>query len=161
MLFDQLYDKPWTRLGPYLVGMFTGWFIFKTKAKLNVSKVITIWLSPLSFADYEYLMMINLFATDHSTSLLDFGNIHTLVSGVWVTRISIRSDWVCYLRISRTYRMGGSFSLDGNSVLFWSRRYVWKKKKNFKYLYIMSVVIPIWSHASINIRRFHWLISVI
>ena len=39
MLFDELYDKPWTRLGPYLVGMFTGWLIFKTKARLNVSKV--------------------------------------------------------------------------------------------------------------------------
>ncbi|XKL67399.1 hypothetical protein PGB90_002890 [Kerria lacca] len=42
LLFDELYDKPWTRLGPYLIGMFAGWFIFKTKCKLNVSKITVI-----------------------------------------------------------------------------------------------------------------------
>ncbi|KAG8259127.1 hypothetical protein J6590_017305 [Homalodisca vitripennis] len=41
-LFDELYDKPWTRLGPYLVGMFSGWFLFKTKCKVHVSKFTTV-----------------------------------------------------------------------------------------------------------------------
>lgn len=36
-LFDQLYDKPWSRLGPYLFGMFAGWFLFVTKCKLKMS----------------------------------------------------------------------------------------------------------------------------
>lgn len=38
-LFDQLYDKPWSRLGPYLFGMFAGWFLFVTKSKLKMSAV--------------------------------------------------------------------------------------------------------------------------
>lgn len=39
-LFDKIYDKPWTRLGPYLVGMSLGYFLFKTECKLKMSKVI-------------------------------------------------------------------------------------------------------------------------
>lgn len=37
--FDKIYDKPWTRLGPYLVGMFTGWILFKTNLKIRMSRV--------------------------------------------------------------------------------------------------------------------------
>ncbi|PNF31216.1 hypothetical protein B7P43_G14861 [Cryptotermes secundus] len=38
-LFDKIYDKPWTRLGPYLVGMIVGWILYKTDCKLKMSKV--------------------------------------------------------------------------------------------------------------------------
>ncbi|OWR49275.1 hypothetical protein KGM_215307 [Danaus plexippus plexippus] len=37
--FDKIYDKPWTRLGPYLVGIATGWILFKTNLKINMSRV--------------------------------------------------------------------------------------------------------------------------
>ncbi|XP_011168766.1 nose resistant to fluoxetine protein 6 isoform X2 [Solenopsis invicta] len=49
-LFDKIYDKPWTRLGPYLIGMTVGYFLFKTDCKLKMSKttVVVGWL--LSFA---------------------------------------------------------------------------------------------------------------
>ncbi|XP_058814695.1 nose resistant to fluoxetine protein 6 isoform X2 [Topomyia yanbarensis] len=39
-LFDKIYDKPWTRLGPYLVGMCVGWVLFKTNCKISMSKVM-------------------------------------------------------------------------------------------------------------------------
>lgn len=38
-LFDKIYDKPWTRLGPYMVGMCVGWFLFKTNCKIRMSRV--------------------------------------------------------------------------------------------------------------------------
>lgn len=38
-LFDKIYDKPWTRLGPYLVGMIVGWILFKTNCKIKFTKV--------------------------------------------------------------------------------------------------------------------------
>lgn len=38
-LFDKIYDKPWTRLGPYLVGMCVGWFLFKTNCKIRMRRV--------------------------------------------------------------------------------------------------------------------------
>lgn len=31
--YDELYDKPWTRVGPYLIGMITGPDISKLKKK--------------------------------------------------------------------------------------------------------------------------------
>lgn len=44
-LFDKIYDKPWTRLGPYMVGMCVGWFLFKTNCKIRMSSVSrTIYL---------------------------------------------------------------------------------------------------------------------
>ncbi|VEN43510.1 unnamed protein product, partial [Callosobruchus maculatus] len=38
-LFDKIYDKPWTRLGPYLVGMCTGWVLFKKDCRIHFSKL--------------------------------------------------------------------------------------------------------------------------
>lgn len=38
-LFDKIYDKPWTRLGPYLIGMCTGWLLFKKNCRIQMSKV--------------------------------------------------------------------------------------------------------------------------
>ncbi|XP_011695435.1 PREDICTED: nose resistant to fluoxetine protein 6 isoform X2 [Wasmannia auropunctata] len=45
-LFDKIYDKPWTRLGPYLIGMTVGYFLFKTDCKVKMSKttVVVGWL---------------------------------------------------------------------------------------------------------------------
>ncbi|XP_048482019.1 nose resistant to fluoxetine protein 6 isoform X1 [Plutella xylostella] len=44
--FDKIYDKPWTRLGPYLVGMATGWILFKTNLRIRMNKLwVTVgWL---------------------------------------------------------------------------------------------------------------------
>ncbi|CAH0722126.1 unnamed protein product, partial [Brenthis ino] len=36
--FDKIYDKPWTRLGPYLVGMATGWILFKTNLNIKMTR---------------------------------------------------------------------------------------------------------------------------
>ncbi|XP_055545537.1 nose resistant to fluoxetine protein 6 isoform X2 [Wyeomyia smithii] len=38
-LFDKIYDKPWTRLGPYLIGMSVGWILFKTNCKISMPKI--------------------------------------------------------------------------------------------------------------------------
>ncbi|XP_003699901.1 nose resistant to fluoxetine protein 6 isoform X2 [Megachile rotundata] len=35
-LFDELYDKPWLRAGPYFVGVITGYILFKTNCKLKL-----------------------------------------------------------------------------------------------------------------------------
>ncbi|CAL1681830.1 unnamed protein product [Lasius platythorax] len=35
-LFDELYDKPWLRAGPYFVGTITGYILFKTKCQLKL-----------------------------------------------------------------------------------------------------------------------------
>ncbi|XP_051158663.1 nose resistant to fluoxetine protein 6-like isoform X3 [Leptopilina boulardi] len=45
-LFDKIYDKPWTRLGPYLIGMSVGYFLFKTDCKVKMSKITVFvgWL---------------------------------------------------------------------------------------------------------------------
>ncbi|XP_058451821.1 O-acyltransferase like protein isoform X2 [Malaya genurostris] len=41
-LFDKIYDKPWTRLGPYLVGMCVGWTLFKTNCKICIPKIVVV-----------------------------------------------------------------------------------------------------------------------
>lgn len=37
--FDKVYEKPWTRLGPYLMGMFAGWILFKTNLKIRMNRI--------------------------------------------------------------------------------------------------------------------------
>lgn len=48
-LFDKIYDKPWTRLGPYFIGMAVGWILFKTNCQIKMSRTtVTVgWCSAL------------------------------------------------------------------------------------------------------------------
>ncbi|XP_056631522.1 nose resistant to fluoxetine protein 6-like, partial [Diorhabda sublineata] len=39
-LFDQLYDKPWLRIGPYLIGILAGYYMFKVDCKVKMSSAI-------------------------------------------------------------------------------------------------------------------------
>ncbi|XP_025154476.1 uncharacterized protein LOC105186838 isoform X2 [Harpegnathos saltator] len=39
-LFDELYDKPWLRAGPYFIGTITGYILFKTKCQLKLPLLI-------------------------------------------------------------------------------------------------------------------------
>ncbi|XP_039288066.1 O-acyltransferase like protein isoform X2 [Nilaparvata lugens] len=43
--YDELYDKPWARIGPYLVGLCTGWLLFHLKCTITLSKtwVYVVW----------------------------------------------------------------------------------------------------------------------
>ncbi|XP_072384024.1 nose resistant to fluoxetine protein 6-like [Diabrotica undecimpunctata] len=39
-LFDQLYDKPWLRIGPYLIGMVVGYYLFKVDCKQKFPAIV-------------------------------------------------------------------------------------------------------------------------
>lgn len=41
-LFDQLYDKPWMRIGPYLVGMATGYILFRFDGKIKLPSYVVV-----------------------------------------------------------------------------------------------------------------------
>ncbi|KAI4501156.1 hypothetical protein M0802_003529 [Mischocyttarus mexicanus] len=41
-LFDELYDKPWLRAGPYFIGTVTGYLLFKTNCKIELSLVTNL-----------------------------------------------------------------------------------------------------------------------
>ncbi|KAG7202521.1 hypothetical protein KM043_017084 [Ampulex compressa] len=56
-LFDELYDKPWLRAGPYFVGTITGYILFKTDCKLRVpwsAKVMGWCLSGVTMLSVVY-----------------------------------------------------------------------------------------------------------
>ncbi|XP_060663059.1 uncharacterized protein LOC132796048 [Drosophila nasuta] len=46
--FDFLYDKPWQRVGPYIVGMFTGYALYKVKTPPKISRRLNLSLWSLS-----------------------------------------------------------------------------------------------------------------
>jgi hypothetical protein len=58
-LFDKIYDKPWTRLGPYLVGMIVGWILYKTDCKIRMGKVCAVRL-----AVCKHMLKLDLFASN-------------------------------------------------------------------------------------------------
>ncbi|XP_025155567.1 nose resistant to fluoxetine protein 6 isoform X2 [Harpegnathos saltator] len=46
--YESLYDKPWTRIGPYLIGIVTGWYLFRINCKADMKKVVVAFGWPLS-----------------------------------------------------------------------------------------------------------------
>ncbi|XP_028029724.1 uncharacterized protein LOC114242670 [Bombyx mandarina] len=65
--FDKIYDKPWTRLGPYLVGMLTGWILFKTNLKIRMSR-IWAWVGWLICAATFLFLIFGLYNTELSVA---------------------------------------------------------------------------------------------
>ncbi|XP_060590858.1 O-acyltransferase like protein-like isoform X2 [Ruditapes philippinarum] len=39
---DKMYYKPWTRVGPYIVGFFLGYILYKTECKVKMSKLLNL-----------------------------------------------------------------------------------------------------------------------
>lgn len=54
-LFDKIYDKPWTRFGPYLIGMIVGWILFKTECKIPMKKVRPVLISDEFFVNKLFI----------------------------------------------------------------------------------------------------------
>ncbi|KAG8225584.1 hypothetical protein J437_LFUL002103 [Ladona fulva] len=48
--FDEIYDKPWTRLGPYIVGMAAGWLLTQDIAYKKIHKLVAALMWTLSMA---------------------------------------------------------------------------------------------------------------
>ena len=43
--FDVLYDKPWIRISPYLIGLGAGCLVYELKTKYsNMKKSLRLWL---------------------------------------------------------------------------------------------------------------------
>ncbi|CAG2200088.1 unnamed protein product [Mytilus edulis] len=42
--FNQYYQRPYTRIGPYLVGMFCGFLLYQTKCKCKINKYLNLVL---------------------------------------------------------------------------------------------------------------------
>ncbi|XP_076285972.1 nose resistant to fluoxetine protein 6-like [Lasioglossum baleicum] len=47
--YDSLYDKPWVRVGPYLLGMVAGWYLYKSNCSLKMPKMVAFACWVLSF----------------------------------------------------------------------------------------------------------------
>lgn len=48
--YAAIYIKPYTRIGPYLVGMFLGYVLFVSKGKTHLTKVSFLRFSEIRFA---------------------------------------------------------------------------------------------------------------
>ena len=42
-LFNDYYDMPWCRIGPYVVGFFAGYILYRTECKLKMPKVLFLY----------------------------------------------------------------------------------------------------------------------
>lgn len=60
-LFDKIYDKPWTRLGPYLIGMTVGYYLFKTDCKVKMSKVNICQVSSFKKKNFSFFRQLKFF----------------------------------------------------------------------------------------------------
>nr|CAD7415766.1 unnamed protein product [Timema poppensis] len=40
--YDELYDKPWTRIGPYLVGMSIGYLLYRKNCTISINKYVVL-----------------------------------------------------------------------------------------------------------------------
>ncbi|XP_045202055.2 nose resistant to fluoxetine protein 6-like [Mercenaria mercenaria] len=101
ILFDQdqtvgmkLYVKPWTRVGPYVVGFFTGYILYKTECKVQMSKVANFvgWSVATAIA---VSVLYGLYTSDGSPP--DFSNgVSALYNATSRTAWGLSVAWVIF-----------------------------------------------------------------
>ncbi|XP_060591484.1 O-acyltransferase like protein-like, partial [Ruditapes philippinarum] len=66
----DLYIKPWTRIGPYVVGFFTGYLLHITKCKVKMSQILNVvgWIVATTTA---MLVLYGLYSPDGTKILSD------------------------------------------------------------------------------------------
>ncbi|KAG5682446.1 hypothetical protein PVAND_011798 [Polypedilum vanderplanki] len=86
--FDFLYDKPWQRFGPYVMGMFTGYFLHRVKVPPKIPFAINFALwSMSSFILFIIIFgvgegQLNMMATSFYVS---FGHTAWGFALIWIT----------------------------------------------------------------------------
>ncbi|XP_045202111.2 nose resistant to fluoxetine protein 6-like [Mercenaria mercenaria] len=65
---QEIYFKPWARIGPYVIGFFTGYLLYITECKVKMSKLLNIvgWLVATGVA---LLVLYGLYTPDGSPKL--------------------------------------------------------------------------------------------
>lgn len=48
-IFNGLYDQPWIRIGPYLLGMSFGYILYKKECKINITRVVAVLSKLIGF----------------------------------------------------------------------------------------------------------------
>ncbi|KAK0159954.1 hypothetical protein PV328_007409 [Microctonus aethiopoides] len=73
-LFDELYDKPWLRAGPYFIGTITGWWLFKTNCKMHTPK----WFQIIGWIISSLIMLLVVYG-------LYPGNLTIAISSIYAS----------------------------------------------------------------------------
>lgn len=155
-LFDKIYDKPWTRLGPYLVGMSVGWFLFKTNCKIRMSKV-SLHRHRLFHFDLFYASSSPLFCSSPCSSV---GSPPPSVCSGWSTA-STKSSWAPLTVLPTAHwaiRYGqwvwhGLWSPAHAAMVAMSTNFY----RHHAYIHShVSRIVPIWSIPSL-FAYWHWI----
>lgn len=110
-LFDKIYDKPWTRLGPYLVGMLVGWVLFKTNCQIKMSKVKKNGRWMIWRFHYTFLVGRCCWMADIICSFVIFS--------LWTLRNELEcTHWSC-LQLFESYSLGFGTCLDSCCLYNW------------------------------------------
>ncbi|XP_034948319.1 nose resistant to fluoxetine protein 6-like isoform X2 [Chelonus insularis] len=93
--YESLYDKPWTRIGPYLIGMAVGWFLYRIDCKLKINKPIKIagWTASIvTLLSIVYGLYGNTLGPVSSTMYTVFSHSGWAVSVAWVLIVCVTQN---------------------------------------------------------------------
>lgn len=82
---DVLYDPPWMRIGPYLVGMIAAYILMRLKQKLIINRK-TLWLLWIIGSSSNLIILFGL--SDKNISITTAAIYNALSRPVWGIGIS-------------------------------------------------------------------------
>ncbi|KAL1505652.1 hypothetical protein ABEB36_005168 [Hypothenemus hampei] len=112
-MFDELYDKPWLRIGPYLIGMVTGYAMYKLNGRIILTAPVVIigWtLSLACLASLVYGLGTRGLVIPASAFYTALGHTAWALSIAWITvacssgyggPLNVLFSWKFFLPLSR------------------------------------------------------------
>ncbi|KAL3870699.1 hypothetical protein ACJMK2_038743 [Sinanodonta woodiana] len=108
--FDKVYIKPYCRMGPYVIGLITGYVLYRTKCQVNINKVLNL-LGWIVAASINIAVLYGLYNPD---------NTHVLNEPESAAYTALyRTGWaigVCWVVFACATGNGGPV----NTLLSWS-----------------------------------------
>ncbi|KAL3870700.1 hypothetical protein ACJMK2_038744 [Sinanodonta woodiana] len=136
--FDKVYIKPYCRMGPYVVGLITGYVLYRTKRQINMPKVLNL-LGWIVAASINIAVLYGLYNPD---------NKHVLNEPESVAYTALyRTGWavgVCWVVFACATGNGGPV----NTLLSWSPFVPLSRLTYCAYLVHPVIIIYIY-----NVRR--------
>nr|XP_022323723.1 nose resistant to fluoxetine protein 6-like [Crassostrea virginica] len=108
--FNKYYIKPWCRMGPYIIGILSGYLLYKTKSKLRINRVLNLLIWAVT-ATSACLVLYGLYDS------MDGNPLSTGVSALYnATNRTVWGACVCWVIFACATGNGGPV----NTLLSWS-----------------------------------------
>ncbi|XP_026669929.1 nose resistant to fluoxetine protein 6 isoform X2 [Ceratina calcarata] len=145
--YESLYDKPWSRIGPYLLGMMAGWYLYKTDCEMKISKTVAsvLWL-------FSFVAMLSIVYGVYGNTFSPF--VSALYTALSHSGWAVSIGWILIACVTGHGRLI-------NKILSWPGLYPLSRLSYCAYLVHPAIIRAVVLHGESSIHLTRGLMAIL